>query len=64
MPPKTRAAKWRGMTDEDIARAILKIGSDDVANQFCRDPDCGGEDCDVDEKECFNCCLKWLHEEE
>ena len=60
----SRADRWRTMTDEEIASAILEICPYDIMNQFCKDPDCGGEDCDVDEKECFNCCLKWLREEE
>ena len=60
---QTRADKWRSMTDEEIARAIIEINSDDVLNQFCKDSDCGGDDCVVDTENCFNCCLKWLREE-
>ena len=50
------------MTDEQIASAILEICPDDIANQFCKDPDCGGEDCDIDTSKCQACVLEWLRE--
>ena len=59
----TRADRVRAMTDEEMANAVLQHDDGRLSQLFCKDPNCGGDDCTVEENECLKCIIQWIREE-